>query len=114
MGSFSDTYLGDDVDRIRDELQRELWDLAETCRAVPRSELRIRRYLTAIESELLAHGAEELAGDFRRVLTAAALDLEAVRRLADATLGDAATIDAVRELLPALRGELDAIAQPPQ
>jgi hypothetical protein len=114
MGSFSDTYLGDDVDRIRDELQRKLWDLAETCRAAPGSELRIRRYLTAIESALLAHGATELAGDFRRVLSAEALDLEAVRRLADATLGGAAAIDAVRELLPALRGELDAIAQAPQ
>jgi hypothetical protein len=111
MGSFSDTYLGDDVDRIRDELQKELWDLAETCRAVPGSELRIRRCLTAIESALLAHGDSELAGDFRRVLTAEELDLEAVRRLADATLGGAA-IDAVRELVPALRRELDAVAQP--
>ena len=29
MGSFSDTYLSDDVDRIRDELHRELRELEE-------------------------------------------------------------------------------------
>jgi len=75
--------------------------------------LRIRRYLTAIESALLAHGAAELAADLRHVLSSKELDLDAIRRLADATL-DGAVIDAVRELLPALRRELDAIAQGPQ
>jgi hypothetical protein len=113
IGSFSDTYLGDEVDRIRDELQRRLWDLAETCRPLPGSELRIRRYLIAIESALLAHGSSELAGDLRRVLTAEELDLRAVRRLAATTL-DGTVVDAVRELLPTLRAELDALAQGPR
>ena len=107
MGSLSDVYFGDDFDGVRERVQELLWSIAEAARQTPGNPLRIRRYLTQLETALLdAHLASE-AAEVRGLLSHNELDLQAVKHtLAKLAQHASARTRAVAGALDALRSEM--------
>lgn len=112
MGSLSDVYLGDDFDGVRERVQELLWSVAEAARETPGNPLRIRRYLTQLETALLNAGLAPDAAEVRGLLSGEELDLQSVERTLAKFDPEASTATpAVSVALQALKGEI-ASARP--
>lgn len=109
MGSLSDVYFGEDFDSVRERVQELLWGVAEAARQTRGTPLRIRRYLTQLETALLDAHLRSDAEEVRGLLTQDELDLQSIEHTLAKLAGQVSALTpAVDAALHALQAEMSA------